>query len=163
MALPRAMCRAPVPRAQGGFLLPLSFGTALVLLLASLSVQTAALQGTTLAAAELSRRQHDDALASAAQRVAAQLSGVYSCLLPLESAAWVQPVPGCAPELDPAPLQQGMVGGVGYRLVAWDPAAGGNPGELRLELAAAGGARRYALIVAPEPNRRVLSVRGMGR
>jgi hypothetical protein len=143
--------------------LPLSLGAALLLLLSSLSVQTAVLHGHQLTAAELKQRQQDDALDSAAQQVAARLSGSYACLLPLDSAGWEPPVPGCPAALDPAPLRQGTVGGVGYRLVSWLPAAG----ELRLELLQAGGARRYALAVAPvsveHPALHVVSVRGMGR
>ncbi len=159
---------------EAGFLLPLSFGTALVLLLSSLSVQTAALQGSALAAAELRQRQLDDALASAAQQVAARLSGAYACLLPLLSTAWIQPVPGCAPELDPAPLLRGTVGSSGYRLVSWRPAGSagaGMPGELRLELVPEATERLYAVAVAPVeppatasgPVLHVLQVRGMGR
>ncbi len=166
--------RRPALDAEAGFLLPLSLGAALVLLLTSLSVQTAALHGNHLAAAELEQRQRQDALDSAAQRVAAQLSGDHACLLPVASAAWIQPVPGCPSDLDPAPLLTGQVSGENYRLLEWRPpaetvAGAGREGTLRLELdgTGAGGSRRYALAVAlvepAMPVLHVVSVRGMGR
>lgn len=155
------------PEAEAGFLLPLSVGAALVLLLTSLSVQTAALQGSALAAAELKQRQQEDALDSAAQRVAAQLSGAYACLLPQASAAWVMPVAGCAPGLDPAVVAVGQVGENDYRVVGWRPALGGEaarPGELWLELSDAGSRRLYALAVVPGAGTPLVrSVRGLGR
>lgn len=152
---------------DAGFVLPLSVGAALVLLLTSLSVQTAALQGSVLAAAELKQRQQEDALDSAAQRVAAQLSGAYACLLPQASAAWVMPVAGCAPGLDPAVVAAGQVGENDYRVVGWTPGLVGEaarPGELRLELSDAGSQRLYALAVVPGAGAPLVrSVRGLGR
>jgi hypothetical protein len=164
-------------RAEAGFLLPLSFGAALVLMLSSLSVQTAALQGTTLTAAELRSRQLEDSLASAAEQVAGQLSGRHACLLRLAFTAW--PASGCGTGAEAVLLSNGTVGEVAYRITSWQPApgtAGGaaaptGPGVLRLELVAQGTQRQYALALAPvtpapptEPGRlQVVGVRGMGR
>ncbi|MCP9840787.1 hypothetical protein KBY93_09085 [Synechococcus sp. J7-Johnson] len=175
--VPRSVCLSrlgavPLARPGGqapdaGFVLPLSLGAALMLLLTSLSVQTAALQGSALAAAELKQRQQEDALDSAAQRVAAQLSGAYACLLPQASADWVMPVAGCAPGLNPAMVAAGQVGENDYRVVGWTPALGGKaarPGELRLELSDAGSQRLYALAVVPGDGAPLVrSVRGLGR
>lgn len=163
--------------ADAGFLLPLSFGAALVLMLSSLSVQTAALQGATQAAAELRSRQLEDTLASAAQQVAGQLSGLHACLLALPLAAW--PASGCGVGAEAATLRDGTVGEAAYRITAWQPAPGTEgggavptgPGVLRLELVAEGAQRQYALALAPvtpappaEPGRlHVAGVRGMGR
>jgi hypothetical protein len=134
----------------------------MVLLLTSLSVQTAALHGNHLAAAELEQRQQEDALDSAAEQVAAQLNGAYACLLPVALADWVKPVTGCPPVLDPAEVAVGQVGKSAYRVVGWTPGLVGvaaRPGELRLVLSDAGSQRLYALAVAPF----VRSVRGLGR
>jgi hypothetical protein len=152
--------------------LPLAMVAAGLMLLCGLSVQTAALHGNHLAAAELKQRQQDDALASAAEQVAARLSGPYACLLPVASAAWIRPVPGCPADLDPAPLLDGQVSGQNYRLIEWRPPAeavtgAGAEGTMRLELSEAGGSRRYGIAVALTdpaiPLLHVGSVRGMGR
>ncbi len=160
--------RGRAPEGEQGFLLPLAFGVSLVLMLSALSVQTVALQGSRLAAAELEQRRLEDALASAAEQVASSLSGEHACLLPLASSAWIAPVPGCGAGLDPAPLLSGRVGENDYRLVSWTPGvpgATGRPGELRLELSQGAVQRLYALELAgeaPQPLR-VASLRGMGR
>ncbi|MCT0218635.1 hypothetical protein KQ304_06410 [Synechococcus sp. CS-1329] len=167
MALPRVL---PVPSrgAEAGFLLPLSFGVSLVLLLSALSVQTMALQGSRLAAAELEQRRLDDALASAAEQVAARLSGSHACLLPLASELWESAAGGCAPGLSAAPVLSGQVDAAAWRLVSWTPGVPGaaaRPGELRLELSQGKVQRLFALDVAgaaPWPLR-VVGLRGIGR
>ncbi|MEA5399205.1 hypothetical protein VB734_04025 [Synechococcus sp. BA-124 BA4] len=152
--------------------MPLSLATAMVLVLSSLSVLTAALHGNHLAAAELLERQIDDEMASAAEQVAARLSGPYSCLLPVASAAWIQPVTGCPVTLDPAGVLRGQVGQAGYRVVSWKPPANamggeGESGQLRLEGVERGGSRLYglgvALVAQDLPALHVVSVRRMGR
>jgi len=151
----------PAPGSAAGFFLPLSFGVGLVLLLSSLSVQTAALHGTHLLAAELRQRQADDALASAAQQVAAQFNGPYRCLLATDSAHW--PAAGCGAGAGLAPLLGAAVGSSRYRLMSWQPASS----ELRLALDAAGSASRqqgvFALRLDPAQPDRVLGVRSLGR
>ena len=147
--------------AEAGFFLPLSFGVGLVLLLSSLSVQTAALHGTHLHAAELRQRQADDALASAAQQVAAQFNGPYRCLLSTASAAW--PTTGRGPGAGLATLTNAQLGGSRYRLLSWQPATG----ELRLALEGGGSASRqqglFALRLDPARPTQVQGVRSLGR
>lgn len=167
MALPRVL---PVSSrgAEAGFLLPLSFGVSLVLLLSALSMQTMALQGSRLAAAELEQRRLDDSLVSAAEQVAARLSGSHACLLPLASGSWQSPIKGCAVGLSAAPVLNGQVEAVAYRLVSWTPGvpgSAGHPGELRLELSQGKVQRLFALEVAgaaPMPLH-VVALRGIGR
>ena len=148
------------PASEAGFFLPLSFGVGLVLLLSSLSVQTAALHGTHLHAAELRQRQADDALASAAQQVAAQFNGPYRCLLPTASSAW--PATGCGPGAGLAPLTSARLGGSRYRLLSWQPATG----QLRLALVGEGAASRqqglFAQRLDPAWPAQVLGVRSLG-
>jgi hypothetical protein len=167
----------------------LSFAVSLLMLLSALSVQTAALHARSLVVAELRQRQQEDALAAAAQQVAARLSGSHACLLPLaytEPAAaggksgWDPPLQGCPADLDPLALVEGTEGEHFYTVVAWrpgDPVSGGRPGDLRLRLAAPAGERQsngqqglerlYALSVEPlaagAGALHVVNVRGMGR
>ncbi|WP_457767754.1 hypothetical protein [Cyanobium sp. ULC084] len=153
---------APTPTREAGFFLPLSFGVGLVLLLSSLSVQTAALHGSQLLAAELRQRQADDALASAAQQVAAQFNGPYGCLLATASATW--PATGCGPGAGLAPLLEAPVGSARYRLLSWQPVAG----ELRLALEAGGATASrqqglFRLRLDPARPAEVLGVRSLGR
>jgi hypothetical protein len=150
-----------VANREAGFFLPLSFGVGLVLLLSSLSVQTAALHGTHLQASELRQRLADDALASAAQQVAAQFNGPYRCLLPTASSAW--PATGCGPGASLAALTSAQLGASRYRLVSWQPATG----ELRLALEGEEWASRqqglFALRLDPERPDQVQGVRSLGR
>jgi hypothetical protein len=162
------------PAGETGFLLPLSFGVSLVLLLSALSVQTVALHGSTLAASELQKRQNDDALASAAERVAGRLSGAEADLLrvPYPPAEGTPGLPGWSG------LAHGQVNDRSYTVVTWQPGqpqqpngSGGVPGLLRLRLSGAapgaeGPERQFALSLAgsaPDAALRVVNVRGMGR
>jgi hypothetical protein len=178
--------RRRAPEAEQGFLLPLAFGVSLVLMLSALSVQTAALHGSTLVEAELRQRQRDDALASAAEQVAGQLSGDSACLLPLPydaaqpsaAGSWGTAPAGC-PVIDTtAELRDGGRIPQAYSVVSWTPGqpplvagSGGVPGLLRLRLeearpGAAGPERLFALsLERAEPTGvvRVVDVRGMGR
>lgn len=171
---------------DAGFLLPLSIGAALLLLLSSLSVQTAAVHGRMQLAAELRLRQRADALAAAAELVAARLSGPGACLLPLSYSeppqlvgprTWPGPLEGCTQHFEPLELLEAVDSADprwrAYEVVGWRPGvAAGEPGELRLRLAPQlgeprGGERRYALVVkrtagAGSPLH-VVGVRGLGR
>ncbi len=144
--LQRASRRSAV---EAGFLLPLSLTGSLVLLLSSLSMQTAALHGRHVLAADFSRARSEDLLASSAQRVVTDLQGPYRCLLALPSSSW-QPgaLPAdCPAGLDPGQLQITELWGQQVLLSSWQPSASG--GELRLQLAASGLQRRYALTLKP--------------
>jgi hypothetical protein len=135
--------------AEAGFLLPLSLTGSLVLLLSSLSMQTAALHGRHVLAADLSRARSEDLLASSAQRLVTDLQGPYRCLLPLPSSSW-QPgaLPAdCPAGLDPHQLQATELWGHQVLLSSWQPSASG--GELRLQLGTSGLQRRYALTLRP--------------
>jgi hypothetical protein len=126
---------------DAGFLLPLSIGTAMVLVLGSLSLQLAVLQGRQLLAARRERQQASDVLHSAAHRLAGALQGPYRCLLPLPSSQWqsaLLPV-SCPIGLDPAALLRSELNGRVVDLRSWQPSAEG--GLLRLELQ---GSRRRA-------------------
>jgi hypothetical protein len=98
---------------------------------------------------ELSQRRGEDALASAAQRIAAQFQGSHHCLLPLPSSAWEgQALPSdCPSDLDLSGLQSSSQWGQVVRLNRWLPTAEG--GELWLQLADRPLQRRYAIRLAP--------------
>jgi hypothetical protein len=160
--------RKPQP---DGFLMPLSVAASLVLLLSGLSVQTAALQARARLEADLRRAQADDALASAAQQLADQLSGPFACLLPLPSVQWAQQV--CAEGRSGAALLAGTVAGHAYQVVAWTPAATttatttAEPAQLLLQLVVERGGRgvqrRFAVSLAEQPGLApIRAVRGLG-
>lgn len=141
--------RARPRLAEAGFLLPLSISASLLLLLSSLSLQLAVLHSRRLQMASGESRQAQDALASAAHRLAAALAGPYSCLRPLASSAWR---PGalplaCPAGLDPAPLWQSLQAGQTVRLAAWQPSADG--GQMLLQLGESGPQRRFQLTLVP--------------
>jgi hypothetical protein len=101
-------------------------GTALVLLLSGLSIQTTALQGQAgLVAASRSRQAEDD-LASAAEQLLAALVQQHPCLLPLELADWSVDGLGCT---DPASRERLIAASIDlpdqpamrYRLLHWQP------------------------------------------
>lgn len=145
--------------------MPLSFGASLVLLLSGLSVQTAALQARARQEADLRRDRAEDALASAAQQVAAQLSGPYACLLDLPLERWSGQT--CAPGGSAAALKRGTVAGLPYRVLAWRPAAAAEPAEVVLQLAGEQGAlglqRRFAMSLGRAAGAApITAVRGMG-
>jgi hypothetical protein len=114
------------PAAAAGFLLPLASGAALVLLLTGLSLQAAVLHQRELAAEALRQRQEEDALASAAQRLVAQLDGPYRCLQALPLPQWSAAAPACAAPITAAQLaalQEPREAGLPLRLLAWEPGA----------------------------------------
>ena len=133
------------PPAQAGFVLPLSITGALVLLLSSLSVQSLVLHSRQVQAAERVRLQAEDRLASAAQRLAAELQGRFACLQSIPLAEWqAGSLPGACPaDLDPQVLQQVTIDGQAVELVSWIPQPEG--GALQLQLAGGGPRRRYWL------------------
>lgn len=131
--------------AQAGFVLPLSIGGALVLLLSSLSFQSLVLHARQVRAAERTRLQSEDRLASAAQRLAAELQGRFACLKPVPLVEWqadALPV-DCSSDLDPQELQRFTIDGQVVELLSWIPQSEG--GVLHLQLAGSGFRRRYWL------------------
>ena len=122
-------------------MLPLAWSVSLLLLLSSLSLQALALQEGSLQALQQRRRQQEDQLMTAAQRLAGRLQRQHRCWLPLAAAAW--PAAGCATAAELEELRQG--------LRAYQPApASGDPQapEGRVELLlqqGAGAAAAFAL------------------
>jgi hypothetical protein len=129
----------PLPRRSGerGFVLPLSMGASLVLLLGSLSAQTASLQVRLQGIREQQQRRAEDRLASAGQQLLAELQRSHPCLLALPLEHWDLQGLACAPAATIASLRAGQVLGSSYRLVDWRPQLA--PAELLLEMAADGG------------------------
>ncbi|MEA5475246.1 hypothetical protein VB716_13560 [Synechococcus sp. CCY9201] len=113
---------------SGGFALPLAMGTALVLLLSGLSIQTTALQGQAVLVAASRSRQAEDDLASAAEQLVATLVQQHPCLLPLSLADWSESGLSCT---DPASREHLIAATIdlpdqpamGYRLLHWQPSA----------------------------------------
>jgi len=143
----------PLPRRsrERGFVLPLSMGASLVLLLGSLSAQTASLQVRLQGIREQQQRRAEDRLASAGQHLLAELQRSHPCLLALPLEHWDLQGPACAPAATIASLRAGQVLGSSYRLVDWRPQLA--PAELLLEMAADGGqpARQGAFAVQMAP------------
>lgn len=133
------------PRAEAGFALPLALTGSLVLLLSGLSMQSLVLHGRQVQLAERRRLQSEDRLASAAQRVAADLAGPYACLKQLPLEQWrPEALPSSCPAgLDPQWLVAMEIDGQTVRLASWLPAQGG--GLLQLQLAGEGPERRFRL------------------
>ena len=127
---------------EAGFLLPLSCAAALMLLLSSLSLQTASLQARRQLLLELQQRQQQDLLASAAQQLVGRLKLQHPCLLEHDVAAWA--AAPCLGGVDPQGLAAGVIGEHSYRLLSWQPTADGV--ELRLGLAAGGPTAAFALV-----------------
>ncbi len=119
-----------------GFVLPLTMGASLVLLLGSLSAHTASLQVRLQGIREQQQRQAEDRLASAGQQLLADLQRHHPCLLALPLEHWDSQGLACAPAPAIASLKAGQVLGSSYRLVGWRPQLA--PAELLLELPAAG-------------------------
>ncbi len=129
--LPRPRCAAD------GFALPLAIAAALVLLLASLATQSALHQARLRNAAALGERALEDALASAAHRLVAQVVARHPCLLALPLEHWPHAGGVCADALQQAALREGQVAALPYRLLAWQPTSAAEPAlpSLHLELA----------------------------
>ena len=124
----RTVCsRSRLRPEEAGFVLLLAFFGALVLLLSSLSIQTAALQSRTSEFTLRLRRQREDALFSAAQLVLAQLQQ-HRCVLTLPLADWpTSPQADCLSAVDRARLVAGQLPepetDIGtYQLVGYEPA-----------------------------------------
>ena len=133
------------PVSEAGFVLPLSITGALVLLLSSLSMQSLVLHTRQVQAAERTLLRAEDQLASAAQRLAADLQGRFACLqaVPLvDGESGARPAT-CPAELDADALQQLSIDGQVIELVGWSPQLIG--GVVQLQLAGGGLRRRYAL------------------
>jgi hypothetical protein len=87
-------------------MLPLAWSVSLLLLLSSLSLQALALQEGSLQAVRQRRRQQEDLLMTAAQRLAGRLQRRHPCLLTLADGAWA--AAGCATADELAALRQGL-------------------------------------------------------
>lgn len=133
------------PPTQAGFVLPLSMAGAFVLLLSSLSLQSAVLHGRQQQALDLNRTAADDRLGSAAQAVARELRGRYACLQSFPLPRWSEAtgLGGCPDGVDPSELERLVVDGAQVQLESWEPQADG--GELRLRLAGTERERRFGL------------------
>lgn len=154
-------------------------GGALLLLLSCLSLQSL-IRGRQLEGrGAWQRRQSDDLLASAAQRVAAALNHSQACLLTLPSSHWPAQTlnPGCGPSTNAAALQRLQLPDGAVKLVDWmptpltpAPASARGPvsawGLLSLAEAERPAAepvqRRYRLLLAGEPLR-VVSIQELDR
>jgi hypothetical protein len=150
---------APHPLEQSGFLLPLATTGALVLLLSSLSLQTAVLQSRRVLLLQAQRQHQEDQLTSAAHRLGAELTGPYRCLLALPSEQWPQAAAaaataGCPAGVDPAGLLALLQQEHGVALSRWQPSPTG--GELQLQLGANGPTASWGLSLAPTPSLREL-------
>ena len=134
------------PARDAGFVLPLSITGALVLLLSSLSLQTMVLHTRQVQAAERTRLQAEDRLASGAQRLAADFQGRLACLKAVPLADWrLQALrEPCPAGLDPDALQRLWIDGQELQLAGWTPQPEGE-GALQLQLPEGGLARRYWL------------------
>lgn len=154
---------------EQGFVLPLAMGASLVLLLGSLSAQTASLQVRLQGVREQQQRRAEDRLASAGQQLLADLQRSHPCLLALPLQQWDLQGLACAPAATIASLRAGQVLGSPYRLVDWRPQL--TPAELLLEVGAVGGqpARQgaFAVQLAPgqppaQPQPQITDVRLVG-
>ena len=150
---------APHPLEQSGFLLPLATTGALVLLLSSLSLQTAVLQSRRVLLLQAQRQHQEDQLTSAAHRLGAELTGPYRCLLALPSEQWPQAAAaaataGCPAGVDPAGLLALLQQEHGVALSRWQPNLTG--GELQLQLGANGPTASWGLSLGPTPSLREL-------
>jgi len=128
---PRALHGRP-----DGFALPLALGGSLLLLLSSGSLQLLALHSRARVVDQQRRLQVEDLLASAAQQQIAALATQANCLLAVDQSQWAAVAPSCGlGDGQVAALQQGQVGGQGYRVAAYRPAGGAiASAELELQL-----------------------------
>lgn len=126
---------------------------ALVLLLGSLSLQTAGLAERRRTFGAWRLQQAEDLLVSAAQQLVGAIQLHHPCLAGLPLAAWPSAAGSCAPLAVQQALLQPVVFGRSVRLLTWQPGVGadGHPRvELLLELEAQENqpARRGAFTVA---------------
>lgn len=134
------------PAGEAGFVLPLSITGALVLLLSSLSLQSLMLHSRQVHAAERTRLQAEDRLASGAQRLAAEFQGRLACLkaVPLEDWRLQAVREPCPAGLNPDALHELWIDGQPLQLAGWTPYPDG-AGALQLQLPDGGLMRRYWL------------------
>lgn len=119
-------------RDAAGFLLPVSSAVALLLLLSSLSLQTASLQERRQLHLQRQLREHEDLLVSAAHQLVGHFNEEKPCLL-------LSPGTYCPDRPDPVSdpeLNRGVIGESNYRLLSWDP--GADRVTFRLGLASGG-------------------------
>lgn len=146
---------------EAGFVLPLAFLGAMALLLGAMGLQALALQSRSAEAIQQLRRQREDALASAAQLVAAGLRR-HPCLLPLPLHQWQSTTAElCSREEERTALRRGRLPAAArhpgsYTLLSYTPPAAGLAGPAAAELHLAwssdrGGMAqgRFRLLLAP--------------
>jgi len=117
---------------NAGFVLPLALTAAFVVLLASASLHTLALNFRHRLQLISLQGQRQDRLRSAAQAFAQQAINHESCLLLWPSSEWHALREHCL-DADPARLQHGVVDSELWSLVNWTPS--GDSGRLQLRLA----------------------------
>ncbi|MFM7733033.1 MAG: hypothetical protein ACKO6F_06160 [Cyanobium sp.] len=128
------------PPHSGGFALPLAVMAGLVLMLGSLTAQTAVHQSRLRHSAALQQRRVEDRLASAAHHLVGLVAAGHACLLELSLEQWPSAADGCADGPAREALRNGTAAPVPYRLIQWRPLppAGDEPGaagSLELQLA----------------------------
>lgn len=166
--------RGRPPAAEAGLAMPLAMAGSLLLLLGSLSVQTASLQLRLRSGAQLAQQRAEDELTSEAHRLVGALAVRHGCLLDLPLAEWDGAAAAvCVRSDELAALRGGPGSGRPHRLIDWRPApwapggASSQTGRAELLLEHAGAepstARRaaYAVVLAGEP-RQVRDLRELG-
>ena len=149
-------------------MLPLAISASLLLLLGSLSVQSAALQSRLAQVTREEVHQQEDRMVSVGQELVGALNRAHPCLLMLPLASWPREGRSCAASQDLEAMQRGVWGGQAWRLLDWQPQH--EAAELVLELDPVSSGkppRRAALVVLlqGEPLRaqslRLLGLRGV--
>lgn len=170
---PRRVMTTRHSHQPNGFALPMALVAALVLLLGSLSLQTAGLAERRRTFGAWSLHQAEDLLVSAAQQLVGTIQLHHPCLAGVALTSWAASAGACATFAEQQNLQQLVVFGQSVRLLSWEPVVGadGNPRvDLLLELQPRGAqpARGAAFSVALEgtpPRARdlqLLGLRGVG-
>lgn len=130
-------------------MLPLAISASLLLLLGSLSVQSAALQSRLSQVTREELRQQEDRMISVGQQLVGTLNASHPCLLPLPLARWPQEGASCATPREVESVQRGLWEGHPWQLVDWQPQPDGAEVVLELDPATSARApRRAALVVA---------------
>jgi len=147
----RRLTRAAVNDA--GLILPLACTTSLILVLASLSLQSVILQQRLIQGQRLERQRQNDRLASAAHRMTSLLSGQRRCLAPFPSTQWpsIQAQQLCPDPAGSMPPEQAIRVIDGVELISWIPDVDQSGGQLQLKLVGAARQRQDRLILTPAP------------
>jgi hypothetical protein len=158
----------PQPSGEPGFVLPLAISASLLLLLGSLSVQSAALQSRLSLVTREELRQQEDRMISVGRELVGGLNRSHPCLVGLPLASWPKEGSSCATPQALEAVQRGVWEGLAWRLVDWQPQP--DAAELVLELDPASSTRAprraaLAVLLRGEPLRaqslRLLGLRGV--